>query len=102
MQSNIELNKGISNWNSLSVLPTNTQYAAGGLQDRINLPTGMGFVPINGDGDVTYIDLTNTRKLTEALNKCAPLAAVINNLAESFVSGKFEVLNRSTHNYVRG
>jgi len=102
MQSNIELNKGLPNWNSLSVLPTNTGYAAGGLGDRINLQSGMGFIPWNGDGEVTYVDLTNTKRLTEALNKCAPLAAVINNLADSFVSGRFEVLNRTTRNYVRG
>lgn len=102
MQSNIELNKGLSNWNSLSVLPTNTQYAAGGLGERINLQSGMGFIPVNGEGEITYVDLSNTKRLSEALYKCAPLAAVINNLADSFVSGKFEVLNRSTQNYVRG
>ena len=102
MKSNTEFNNGINNWDSLTVLPTNTPFAAGNNMGQVAFPAGMGFIPYNSDGGVSYVDLGNTRLLYQAFYKCAPLAAIVNNLSEAFVAGKFEVLNRTTGNYARG
>lgn len=86
----------------LSVLPTNTPYAAGGGIGPVSLPGGIGFIPVDGMGNTMFVDITTTRLLYDALNKCAPLATVIGRMADAFVAGKFEVLNRNTEKYVRG
>lgn len=85
----------------LSVLPTNSQYAPSGFP-AVRTPSGIGFIPVNDMGGVQWVDLTTTRTIYEAINKCAPLASILNRMADAFVAGKFEVLNRSTDNYVRG
>lgn len=86
----------------LSVLPTNSGYAPTDLKSGLNIASGISFIPTDGAGNVQYIELNEAVDLFKAYNKCAPLASILSQMSKAFVSGKIEVLNARTGNYVRG
>jgi len=67
-----------------------------------SMPAGIGFIPIDGTGGTINISMESGEKLFEAARRCAPLAAIVSSMADAFVAGKFEVLNRQTGNFTRG
>lgn len=85
------------NW--LSVLPTNTNFSPG---DINNIQNGISFIPMDGAGGIHYIDVNEAADLFKAYRRCAPLASILSQMSKAFISGQIEVLNRRTGNYVRG
>lgn len=61
----------------------------------------VDFIPV-GNGKIQLISLNDAQDYREAIETCAPLAAILMLSAEAFSNGTFEVLNASTDNYVRG
>lgn len=54
------------------------------------------------NGAVIWEKYTNPWELRRLYERCAPLSSLISTSAEAFASGKLEVLNAATDNYVRG
>lgn len=61
-----------------------------------------GFYPVDFTGSLTCLDFVTSKHLFNAVERCAPLASIINKLSNYYAAGKGEVLNRATQNYVRG
>lgn len=81
---------------------SNRWYNEFDVDGSISALTGNDYAGLNLPRKTELVPLNNIRCVEEALDKYAPLAAIVMKMSEMFANGKFEVLNRRTQNYTRG